>query len=171
MRKVQIYRYLAVFLIFLIEAAGVRVFQGETGFFPQLVLVLILASAIRQPFAEALGLSFFGGVLLETFSGLAFGADIFAVLVATLAVFLVTRKVTTQETRGLNAVLLVLLATAFFWLSAYLYNLLFFSLGRGPEIEFARLFESKIFWTGLWNAICFFPIRFLFALIGKDSPG
>lgn len=169
MRKELTYRYLAVFLFFLIEAGGVRVFQGEKGFFPQLVLVLIVVAAIRRPFGEALGLSFFGGLLLEAFSGLAFGADIFAVLVATLAVFLVTRKVTTQETKGLNAVLLVLLATLTFWLSAYLYNLLFFALGRGPEIEFARLFESKIFWVGLWNVICFFPLRLLFILIDKNE--
>lgn len=162
MNKQKFNYLILLFLLFLIEVACRKVFSGHLYLIPQFTLLFVMIFATREPFVETLWFAFLAGFFLEWFSGLFFSADIVGLALTGVAAYLLTRKLTSQQTNLFTAIFLVILGTLFFPLFVYLYLIFASSLGLTAAPAFTDLLSTRLIWTALSNSLFFYPIRFIF---------
>lgn len=168
MRKVYLYNFAFLFVLFLIFSAGLTAFSGSAYLMPELVLLAVVIYALRRSFAEVLWYSFVAGLLLEFFSAQYFGARIFAVTITALVVYYVTRKLTDREVTMLAAVFLVALATILSHVLVYLFHAFFALFGAAYGIPLAGLFSTRAIWTLIINLLFFYPMFFIHKFLPKE---
>ena len=158
--------YLLFFLVLLfwLEAAFQKVF-GASFFIPQFVILFVTVFAISRDLKETLYWCFAAGFLGELFSGLYFGPFLFMCLIAALAAYFVTRKVTAQDISISTVLVIVLLQAVLLPLGAWFFNAAVGGLGLAVYPPFLEFFSWKLILQVLVNVIFFFPINKLFRVI------
>lgn len=158
MKKI-IYYFLFIFILFLLQVSGVKVFSEARFLIPQLLLLFVIIFALSHSFTQTLWVSFGAGFLLEWFSGAYFGSQIFALTASGLVAYFLTRNVTTREISIPTALFLVLLTTVFFGFWIFAFNL------AADGLHLASIFQWNVFLTCLVNLIFFWPVNFFYKLL------
>lgn len=146
--KQYFYHFVLLFGLMLLESAGVPV---------QLVLLFVVAFALLPySFGEVLWASFAAGMFYEFYSGFGFGTYIAAASLTGIAVYVITRHVTSQQTSWPNMIFLIVVSTLLFSLVAAVYNF---------GADFRSFFGGKTAILLLANLVFFYPVMFLLNLL------
>lgn len=168
MKRHYFYNLLWLVILFIVQAAALKVFAGKYHFVPQLTLVFVVLFAIRHSYLETLWFSFAAGFLNEIFSGRAFGGDILAMVGAGLLIYFFTRKLTAREIVLPTVFFLVILATAVFHVLAAGYSMLLGLAAIGVGVKLSSLYVG-FFSTLFMNLLFFYPIALLERFLPKQD--
>ena len=163
--KKALYYFLFIFILFLLQVSGVKVFSHAVYAIPQLMLLFVIIFALSNSFTSTLWVSFGAGFLLEWFSGAYFGSQIFAMVASALLAYFLTRNITARDISIPTAVFLVLLTTLLYGFWIYIYNLTADGLNLAQSIPFRSVFSWNLLWTCIVNLIFFWPISFFYRLL------
>lgn len=163
--KKAVYYFLCVFILFLLQVSGVKVFSETRYLVPQLLLLFVIIFAVANSFTQTLWVSFGAGFFLEWFSGAFFGSQIFALTAAGLVAYFLTRKVTAREVSLLTVLFLVVLETLVFGFWVYLFNVAAAGLNLAPGLAFRSVFQWNVLLTCFVNLLFFWPVNFFYKLL------
>ena len=159
-KKYGIYAALLI-VLFLLHTAAVKVFQGAS-FVPDLLLLFIVLFATTRSLPESLWFAFGGGFLWELFSAEFFGAQIFALLVCSIAAYLVTRNLTAQQLGVPTAVFLVIGTTILRLLAVFVYQLVAASLDLASVIPAGVFLNAGLVSLLIANLLAFYLLHLIF---------
>lgn len=165
--KNYLYQAILILVLFLLQVAAIGVFPGASVWFPQLVLLYVIAYALNHAFVQTLWLSFGAGLLSELFSTVSFGSSTAAFFITGILIYVVTRRLTSRDVSLKTLIFLIVPATLLFpiWVYAYSGVLALFQISEG--IGFADFYTITILWTAFSNLIFFFPVNFLISLLDR----
>lgn len=167
MTKKHFYYFLYLFILFLLQAAAIKVWSGSAYIIPQLILLFVVIFALNHSLPETLWFSFGAGGLLELYSGQFFGSQIVSLVVTGLMVYFITRHLTTQELAVPMVISLVVLATGLFGLWIFLYQGLVGFLGIAPVAALKMFYSFQLIWTAILNLLFVYPVQFIFRLLPR----
>ena len=166
MKKNIIY-FFFLFLLFLVQVAALKVFSQSVYLVPQFLLLFVIALSLNNSLPESVWFAFIAGFFAELFSGLFFGTHILGLVAVSLAVYTVTRNLTSQQATISTTVFLVILGTLLMPFIAYLFNLLAAFLYSSPVISIRNFYYWTIFWTLISNIVFAYPIAKLFKFFSR----
>lgn len=165
-KRTAIYFLLLIFM-FLLQIAALQVFSSAPRAVPQLLLLSVIVLSLTHSLSEAVWYAFFAGWLGEVFSGLFFGTYIFGFVVVGIAVYLITRHLTSQEATILTTVILVISGTLLLPFLAYWFNWFASSLYSILPFPIRNFYPPAIIWTAISNLIFSYPIAKIFNFFSR----
>ena len=163
MRK-YLYYFIILLILFLLQTAGQKVFIREVQFVPQLVLLFLIAAALRSNLKEVIWFAFLAGFFSELFSSLFFGAFIFS-LILTGAIIYASRNLTSGQSSLPSVIFWVGISSLVFPLFVYSYHSMFALMNFANPLSIQDFYSQGIIWTILVNIGFFYPVRAVFKFL------
>lgn len=160
MAKKYLVSFIYLLVLFLVQVAATEVFSENLHLIPQLILLFVVVFALSHTLVETLWVSFLAGFLLEFFSGVIFGAQIFTLVGVGLGVYFLTSRLTVRDITVPTALLLVGLTSLVFSFGVFVFHF---------ATAMANFYTAKLIWTVILNLLFFYPVRLGFKFLRLSS--
>jgi len=165
--KNNIFQAVFILVLLLVQTAALAVLPEASIWFPQLILLYVIAFALNHTFVETAWLSFGMGLLSEVFSTSYLGSSALAFFLTGILIYFVTRKLTSQDVSLATLIFLAVPATLLFPLWAFLFSGFLSLLGISARAAFGDFYSTGVLWLAFSNLVFLYPLNFLVTIINK----